>query len=45
MPGTAFGPDLDLHVKFEIRGSYRLWAQFRLGDGTGGTPPFLEPAH
>jgi Cu+-exporting ATPase len=44
LPGTEFGPDLDLHVKFEIRGTYRLWAQFRLGDGTVVTAPFVVHA-
>jgi Cu+-exporting ATPase len=44
MPGTAFGPELDLHVRFEIRGTYRLWAQFRLGDGTVVTAPFVVHA-
>ncbi|GAB3779062.1 heavy metal translocating P-type ATPase [Nocardioides ungokensis] len=41
LPGTQFGPDLDLHVRFEISGAYRLWAQFRLGDGTVVTAPFV----
>ena len=44
LPGTEFGPELDLHVKFEVRGAYRLWAQFRLGDGTVVTAPFVVHA-
>ena len=44
LPGTEFGPELDLHVKFEIEGAYRLWAQFRLGDGTVVTAPFVVHA-
>jgi Cu+-exporting ATPase len=41
LPGTAFGPDLDLHVDFDRPGAYRLWAQLRLGDGTVVTAPFV----
>ncbi|HEU5037382.1 MAG TPA: heavy metal translocating P-type ATPase [Nocardioides sp.] len=41
LPGTTFGPDLALHVRFDRPGTYRLWAQFRLGDGTMVTAPFI----
>ncbi|SFC93703.1 Cu+-exporting ATPase [Nocardioides terrae] len=41
LPGTTFGPELDLHVNFDRPGAYRLWAQFRLGDGTVITAPFV----
>lgn len=41
LPGTEFGPELDLHVRFELAGAYRLWAQFRLDDGTVVTAPFV----
>jgi Cu+-exporting ATPase len=44
LPGTTFGPDLDLHVRFDRPGAYRLWAQFRLGDGTVVTAPFVVHA-
>ncbi len=44
LPGTVFGPELDLHVRFEVEGVYRLWAQFRLGDGTVVTAPFVVHA-
>jgi Cu+-exporting ATPase len=40
MPGTEFGPKLDLHVTFQVAGTYRLWAQFKLADGTVVTAPF-----
>jgi Cu+-exporting ATPase len=40
MPGTTFGPRLDLHVRFQVAGTYRLWGQFRLGDGRVVTAPF-----
>ncbi len=40
VPGTRFGPELDLHVRFDRPGAYRLWAQFRLVDGTVVTAPF-----
>jgi Cu+-exporting ATPase len=41
LPGTTFGPDLDLHVRFDRPGTYRLWAQFELADGTVVTAPFV----
>jgi Cu+-exporting ATPase len=44
LPGTRFGPDLDLHVHFDRPGTYRLWAQFQLGDGTVVTAPFVVHA-
>jgi hypothetical protein len=34
MPGTTFGPELALNVRWEVPGTYRLWAPFRLADGT-----------
>jgi P-type Cu+ transporter len=40
MPGTTFGPTLDMHVRFETPGAYRLWAQFRKSDGRVVTSPF-----
>jgi Cu+-exporting ATPase len=40
LPGQEFGPELDLHTDFDEPGAYRLWAQFRLGDGTVVTAPF-----
>ncbi len=44
MPGTTFGPELDLHVTFEVPGAYRLWAQFKLPDDTVVTAPFTVRA-
>jgi len=44
LPGTEFGPELDMHARFEVGGAYRLWAQFRLGDGTVVTAPFVVHA-
>jgi Cu+-exporting ATPase len=44
LPGTTFGPDLDLHVRFERPGAYRMWGQFRLADGTVVTAPFVVHA-
>ena len=41
LPGTRFGPDLNLHVRFDRSGAYRLWAQFQLADGTVITAPFV----
>jgi Cu+-exporting ATPase len=40
MPGTEFGPALDLHATFEVPGTYQLWAQFRLANGAVVTAPF-----
>jgi len=40
LPGTTFGPDLPVHVHFDSAGTYRLWGQFRLGDGSVSTVPF-----
>ena len=44
LPGTTFGPELDLHVEFDRPGAYRLFAQFRLGDGEVVTAPFVVHA-
>ena len=44
LPGTTFGPDLDVHVRFDRPGAYRLWAQFELADGTVVTAPFVVHA-
>ncbi|KQW49484.1 ATPase P [Nocardioides sp. Root1257] len=44
LPGTTFGPDLDLHVRFDVPGAYRLWAQLRLADGSVVTAPFVVHA-
>ncbi|MCX9190021.1 copper-translocating P-type ATPase [Carbonactinospora thermoautotrophica] len=33
LPGQRFGPELDLHTRFDTPGVYRLWGQFRLTDG------------
>jgi Cu+-exporting ATPase len=40
LPGQTFGPELPVHVHFDTPGNYRLWAQFRLGDGQVITAPF-----
>ncbi len=44
VPGTRFGPDLGLHVRFDRPGAHRLFAQFRLGDGRVVTAPFVVHA-
>jgi len=44
LPGTTFGPDLPVHVHFEVAGTYRLWGQFRLGSGQVITAPFTVQA-
>ena len=44
-PGSTFGPDLDLHTRFETAGTYRLWGQFRLADGTVITTAFTVHPH
>src|SRR5262249_8796378 len=45
LPGTTFGPDLPVHVHFEVAGTYRLWGQFRLASGQVITAPFTLTAH
>jgi Cu+-exporting ATPase len=45
LPGTTFGPELDLHIRFDRPGAYRLWAQFELADGTVVTAPFVVHVH
>jgi P-type Cu+ transporter len=45
LPGTEFGPELDLHVRLDSPGAYRLWAQVRLADGSVVTAPFVVHAH
>ncbi|MGN6688011.1 MAG: heavy metal translocating P-type ATPase [Actinomycetales bacterium] len=44
LPGQTFGPELDLHADFPAAGTYRLWSQFRLGDGHVITVPFTLEA-
>lgn len=44
LPGTTFGPELDLHVRFDDAAAYRLWVQLRLADGTVVTAPFVVHA-
>ena len=44
LPGTRFGPELDVHAEFDTPGVYRLWGQFRLADGDVLTVPFTVAA-
>ncbi|HET7736875.1 MAG TPA: heavy metal translocating P-type ATPase [Nocardioidaceae bacterium] len=44
MPGTTFGPELDVHAEFAVPGLYRLWGQFRLANGEVITVPFTVEA-
>ncbi|MFD7075348.1 heavy metal translocating P-type ATPase [Nocardioides sp. NPDC059952] len=44
VPGATFGPELGLHLDVPKAGLYRLWAQFRLGDGEVVTLPFTVEA-
>lgn len=44
LPGQRFGPELDVHAEFPAAGVYRVWAQFRLGDGSVITAPFTVEA-
>ncbi|MGX4687665.1 heavy metal translocating P-type ATPase [Streptomyces sp. JNUCC 63] len=44
LPGTTFGPELDVHAEFPTAGTYQLWAQFRLADGDVVTVPFTVRA-
>jgi P-type Cu+ transporter len=40
MPGTTFGPVLDVHAEFDTPGTYAMWGQFRLATGKVVTVPF-----
>ena len=44
LPGTTFGPELDVHAEFPTTGIYQLWAQFRLANGDVITVPFTVHA-
>jgi Cu+-exporting ATPase len=44
LPGTSFGPELDVHASFDTPGTYRVWGQFRLTDGGVLTVPFTVEA-
>jgi Cu+-exporting ATPase len=44
LPGLTFGPVLPVHVHLDTPGTYRLWTQFRLADGTVITAPFTVHA-
>lgn len=44
VPGSTFGPELDVHTEFDGPGMYRIWSQFRLADGTLITAPFTVRA-
>jgi Cu+-exporting ATPase len=44
LPGQRFGPELEVHARFDTPGTYRLWGQFRLADGQVLTVPFTVTA-
>jgi Cu+-exporting ATPase len=44
LPGTTFGPELDVHTTFHEPGTYQLWGQFRTADGEVITVPFTVDA-
>jgi Cu+-exporting ATPase len=44
LPGSTFGPELDVHAEFDTPGVYQLWGQFRLDDGNIVTVPFTVEA-
>jgi Cu+-exporting ATPase len=43
-PGETFGPELDVHPRFDTPGVYQMWGQFRLADGDVVTVPFTIEA-
>jgi Cu+-exporting ATPase len=43
-PGQTFGPELTVHAEFDVPGTYQLWGQFRLDDGTVITVPYTVEA-
>jgi P-type Cu+ transporter len=44
LPGTDFGPELELHTTFTTPGLYRMWAQFETVAGEVVTVPFVVEA-
>jgi Cu+-exporting ATPase len=44
LPGQRFGPELDVHTRFDTPGLYQLWGQFRRADGKVLTVPFTVRA-
>jgi Cu+-exporting ATPase len=44
LPGASFGPELDVHARFDTAGEYQLWGQFRTADGDVLTVPFTVNA-
>jgi Cu+-exporting ATPase len=44
LPGTSFGPVLDVHARFATAGIYKLWGQFALPNGEVLTVPFTVTA-
>jgi Cu+-exporting ATPase len=44
LPGTTFGPELDVHAQFDTAGTYQLWGQFRTAAGDVITVPFTVDA-
>jgi Cu+-exporting ATPase len=44
MPGTTFGPALEVHAEFPTVGTYQLWGQFRTAEGRVLTVPFTVVA-
>lgn len=44
LPGQSFGPELDVHAEFPTAGTYRVWGEFRLADGSVITAPFTVAA-
>ncbi len=44
VPGSTFGPELDLHAHLDTAGTYLIWAQFQLPDDHVITAPFVVKA-
>jgi Cu+-exporting ATPase len=44
MPGTTFGPELEVHAQFPTASTYQVWGQFRAADGRVLTVPFTVTA-
>jgi Cu+-exporting ATPase len=44
LPGQTYGPQMTVHLHLDAPGTYRLWGQFRLADGTVITAPFTVTA-
>jgi Cu+-exporting ATPase len=44
LPGTTYGPQLEVHARFDTAGTHQLWGQFRTAHDEVLTVPFTVEA-